>query len=60
LRRYELPPNDAIPGLIEAERRWFITPGSPAVLAAVTQPELARALALLVPAGTNRLLLDTL
>jgi energy-coupling factor transporter ATP-binding protein EcfA2 len=53
-------PNDGVPGLIEAERRWLISPVSAAVLAGVTQPELARVLALLVPAGTNRLILDTL
>jgi hypothetical protein len=53
-------PNDGIPALIESERRWLISPVSAAVLAGVTQPELARVLALLVPAGTNRLILDTL
>ena len=53
-------PHDTVPAQIDAERSWLISPVSSAVLAAITQAELARILAVVVPTGTNRIILDTL
>lgn len=55
-----LPPHGTVPGQIDAERRWLISPVTEADLAAVTQADLARLVALLVPAGGTAQILDTL
>jgi energy-coupling factor transporter ATP-binding protein EcfA2 len=54
------PPHGALPGQIDAERRWLISPATEADLTAVTQADLARLVALLVPAGGAALIFDTL
>ena len=54
------PPRDTLPGQIDAERRWLISPVAEIDLVAVTQADLARLVALLVPAGGTALIFDTL
>jgi hypothetical protein len=55
-----VPPHDTVPGQIDAERCWLILPVTETDLAAVTQADLARLVALLVPAGGTAPILDTL
>lgn len=54
------PPHSAIPAQIDAERDWLVSPITEQVLAALTQAELTRLLALLVPGVGDRLIFDTL
>jgi len=54
------PPNDHLPGHIDADRRWLVLPVTESDLAAVTQPDLARLVGLLAPAGSSGLILDSL
>lgn len=53
-------PNDSLPGQIDAERRWLISPITDTDLAAVTQADLARLAGLIVPAGGSGLIFDML
>lgn len=53
-------PHDTLPGQIDAERRWLVSPITEMDLAAVTQADIARLVALLVPTGGDRLILDTI
>jgi hypothetical protein len=55
-----LSPHHTLPREIDAERRWLITPVTDRDLAAVTQADLTRLLALLVPGGGDRLIFDTI
>lgn len=55
-----LPPHDTVPAQIDAERRWLVSPITETDLAAVTQADLTRLVALLVPVGGDRLILDTI
>lgn len=54
------PPHNALATQIDAERAWLVSPITEAVLAGITHADLARLIALLVPAGDDRLILDTL
>lgn len=54
------PQHNALATQIDAERAWLVSPITEAVLAAITQADLARLIALLVPAGDDRVILDTL
>jgi hypothetical protein len=55
-----LPPHDTVPGQLDAESRWLITPITEMDLASIRQADLTRLVALLVPAGGERLILDTI
>lgn len=55
-----LPPHDTVPRQIDAERRWLVSPITEMDIAAVTQTDLTRLVALLVPVGSDRLILDTI
>ena len=55
-----LPPYHTVPGQVDAERRWLVSPVNETELATVTQADLAQLVALLVPPGGDRLILDTI
>jgi hypothetical protein len=55
-----LPPHDTVPGQLDAESRWLITPITDMDIASIRQADLTRLVALLVPAGGERLILDTI
>lgn len=54
------PANQHLPGQIDAERRWLISPVAETDLAVVTQADLARLAGLLAPAVGSGVILDTL
>lgn len=53
------PPHNSLPGQIDAERSWLISPVSEADLASVNLAELTRLMTLLVPASGGQFVLDT-
>jgi hypothetical protein len=55
-----LPPHHTVPGQLDAESRWLITPITEMDLASISQADLTRLVALLAPAGGGRLILDTI
>lgn len=55
-----LPPHNTVPGQIDAERRWLVSPITEKYLVAVTQADMMRLVVLLVPVGGDRLILDTI
>lgn len=54
------PPHHQLPGQIDAECRWLISPINETDLAAVTPADLVRLAGLLVPTGGSGLILDML
>lgn len=54
------PPQNTVPAQIDAERSWLVSPITEPALAAVTQADLVRLVALLAPGNDDRLILDTL
>lgn len=54
------PPHDTVLGQIDAERRWLVSPITEMDLAAITQADLTRLVALLVPVDSDRQILDTI
>lgn len=54
------PPQNTLPAQIDAERSWLVSPITEPALAAVTQADLVRLVALLAPGNGDRLILDTL
>lgn len=53
-------PNHHLPGQMDAERRWLVSPVAESDLAAVAQADLARLVALLVPPGGSGLIFDSI
>ncbi|MCZ2173302.1 MAG: hypothetical protein LC110_02075 [Burkholderiales bacterium] len=52
--------NHHLPGQIDAEHRWLVSPVAESDLAAVAQADLARLVALLVPPGGSGLIFDSI
>ena len=54
------PPQNTVPAQIDAESSWLVLPITELALAAVTQADLVRLVALLAPGNDDRLILDTI